>query len=89
MAAGPNTLFPFPQVSEKTLYPQEFPQLFVPLAFLKKEKFETYYIAWETHETPRLRPCLDTGHLCSRHKSIVTFGALLTLTNAGRRHEHL
>lgn len=89
MATGTSTLFPFPQVSEKTLYPQEFSQLFVPLAFLKKEKFETYYIAWETHETPRLRLCLDTGHLCSRHKSIVTFGALLPLTNAERRHEHL
>lgn len=89
MAAGPSTLFPFPQVSEKTLYPQEFFQLFVPLAFLKKEKFETDYFAWETHETPRLRSCLDTGHLCSRRESIVTFGALLPLTNAERRHEHL
>lgn len=89
MAAGPNTLFPFPQVSEKMLYPQEFFQLFVPLAFLKREKFETYSFAWETHETTRLRFCLDTGHLCSRRESTVTFGALLPLTNAERRQEHL
>lgn len=93
MATGPSTLFHSPRVStnvtKRGVYPRELPQLFAPLAFLRRETFKSYCIEWEAHERPGLDPCLDTDHLCCSGESWVSSGALLPLINAERRHGHL